>query len=734
MQQQKQQKQKQKQKQQKQLLANNNNKNISLFCFFLVVQSFVSGKSARATKFDFATLTLGSLKLLGDAHLRNGSIRLTRDLPVPTSGAGRALFADPVPLRHPSSGQPLPFSTSFAFSVTLLNPSSAGGGLAFLLSPDDHSLGDSGPFLGLLNSSSSSAIVAVEFDTLMDVEFDDINGNHVGVDVGSVVSAAASDLDLAGVDLKSGELVNAWVDFTELGALRVFVSYAAERPADPVLEFPVDLAQFPYDAAFHRVVELRLLLPDPVPVPSPASTPPPTPSSPRPRPIRSPPPPPPPPRLRALATRATIRPVVAVGVPEQWAVPAGPRRRGRGGDRGGVRARRLRRVGLLGLRSKVGEVLLLAPHVGRDRRGVRDREGPEGVRLPRALRRHEGLRPLPDHRPRRVRDGVQGDNHGDGRHGGREAVHPEPPRRRRGGGGGAGEFLSELSIIAGLRHRNLVRLIGWCHEKGEILLVYDYMLHGSLDKALFDPGAPPLPWRHRREILVGVASALAYLHWECERQVIHRDVKSSNVMLGEGYHARLGDFGLARQAEHGGGPASSPAPAPPPPRAPWATSPPSRLRPPPIDGVGAGVPGPGAGARRLSNLVEWVWGLHGEGRILEAVDVRMEGGGEYEEGEMRRVLLVGLACSSPDPAMRPGMRSVVQMLSGESEPPFVPETKPSTSFVSANHHLLLSLQDSVSDYNAIGLNLSGSSASSSSSLTSTLRGGGGGGGGGWTLS
>lgn len=89
-----------------------------------------------------------------------------------------------------------------------------------------------------------------------------------------------------------------------------------------------------------------------------------------------------------------------------------------------------------------------------------------------------------------------------------------------GGAQGRAEFLSELSIIAGLRHRNLVRLQGWSCEKGEILLVYDYMLHGSLDKALFDPDIPPLMWRHRKTILIGVASALAYLHRECERQVM----------------------------------------------------------------------------------------------------------------------------------------------------------------------------------------------------------------------
>lgn len=302
------------------------------------------------------------------------------------------------------------------------------------------------------------------------------------------------------------------------------------------------------------------------------------------------------------------------------------------------------------------------------------------------------------------------------------------------------EFLSELSIIAGLRHRNLVRLQGWCHEKGEILLVYDYMVHGSLDKALFDPKAAPLGWRHRRMILIGVASALAYLHRECDRQVIHRDVKSSNVMLDEDYHARLGDFGLARQVDHDKSPDAT-----------VTAGTMGYLAPEylltgratektdvfsfgavalevacgrrPIDGDNDNhgiIGGAGSSTRRCSNLVERVWGLHGDGRILDAVDPRLEG--EFDEGEIRRMLLVGLACSNPDPMMRPAMRNVVQMLNGEADPPFVPPSKPSMSF-STNQQLLLSLQDSVSDYNAMGLNLSMSS-SSSSSLRSTLRGGG----------
>ncbi|RVW98715.1 L-type lectin-domain containing receptor kinase VIII.1 [Vitis vinifera] len=274
---------------------------------------------------------------------------------------------------------------------------------------------------------------------------------------------------------------------------------------------------------------------------------------------------------------------------------------------------------------------------------------------------------------------------------------------------GKNEFLSELSIIGSLRHRNLVRLQGWCHEKGEILLVYDLMLNGSLDKALFE-ARTPLPWSHRRKILMGVASALAYLHEECENQVIHRDIKTSNIMLDEGFNARLGDFGLARQIEHDKSPDATVAAGTMGYLAPEYLLTGRATDKTDVFSYGAVVLEVASGRRPIekdtsgvgknlvsSNLVEWVWSLHREGRLLTAADARL--GVEFEEGEMRRVLMVGLSCSHPDPNARPTMRGVVQMLVGEAEVPIVPRAKPSMSF--STSHLLLSLQDSVSDFNGM---------------------------------
>nr|GMC76496.1 L-type lectin-domain containing receptor kinase IX.1-like [Ipomoea batatas] len=114
---------------------------------------------------------------------------------------------------------------------------------------------------------------------------------------------------------------------------------------------------------------------------------------------------------------------------------------------------------------------------------------------------------------------------------------------------GINEYASEVKIISRLRHRNLVPLHGWCHEKGELLLVYEYMPQGSLDSHLFKTMSL-LNWELRYRIAQGLASALFYLHEEWEKCVLHRDIKSSNVLLDSSFNAKLGDFGLAWLVDH----------------------------------------------------------------------------------------------------------------------------------------------------------------------------------------
>lgn len=110
------------------------------------------------------------------------------------------------------------------------------------------------------------------------------------------------------------------------------------------------------------------------------------------------------------------------------------------------------------------------------------------------------------------------------------------------------EFLVEVLMLNLLHHPNLVNLHGYCVEGDQRLLVYEYMPLGSLEDHLHDlaPDQEPLDWKTRMKIAAGAAAGLEYLHDKANPPVIYRDIKPSNILLGEGYHAKLSDFGLAK--------------------------------------------------------------------------------------------------------------------------------------------------------------------------------------------
>lgn len=248
------------------------------------------------------------------------------------------------------------------------------------------------------------------------------------------------------------------------------------------------------------------------------------------------------------------------------------------------------------------------------------------------------------------------------------------------------EFVAEVTITGTLHHKNLVKLVGWCYESNEFLVGYEFMPNGSRNKnENEDTTRSILSWERRHSVIYGVAQSLDYLHNGCEKRVLRRDIKASNIMLVLEYNAKLGDFGLARTIQVSGKTHHSTK---------EIAGTPGYMAPESFhtgrvtvetDTYAFGVlilevtcgrkPGNQNRCNNYNNrIIDSVWELYQIERLMNAIDIRLNG--EFNEEQVERVLKLGLACCNPNPYQRSTMRVALQVLNGEVAPPAIPDEKP----------------------------------------------------------
>ncbi|KAJ4966392.1 hypothetical protein NE237_018241 [Protea cynaroides] len=627
-----------------------------------VVLLFPAASSAKTPKsFTFANFhptQFGSVfDVKGDASISKEALQLTPDTLNNAynllNKSGRIMFPVRFKLWEESSYSPTSsnislnnssteldivasFNSTFLINIYRTSNESGGEGFAFIIAPDlEIPSASFGQWLGLTNATldgnPSNKIVAIELDTLkQDYDPDD---NHMGLDIYSVKSKKTVSLSKFGIEISPVKATNysVWIQYN--GTAKLMEVYMADgnsdKPSSPVLSEKINLKDYVKQYSYMGFS---------------AST-----------------------GVRAQLNCVLKWELTVEDLPEEkdlkWVMIV---------------------VGVVAVALALSGIVVAGFVYYNKRRVVND---------PNILGALKSLPGMP--KEFRFRELKKATNNFDEKlklgQGGfgvvykgllPQNIHVAVKKFSRDNLKGIDDFLAELTIINRLRHKHLVPLVGWCHKKSLLLLVYDYMPNGSLDSHLFGGSEKTLNWECRYKIIAGVASALHYLHDEFDQRVLHRDLKASNIMLDSNFSARLGDFGLARAldnektsyAELEGVPGTMGYVAPECFHMGKATTESD------VFGFGAVVLEVVCGKHPCTKiggfqfLVDWVWTLYREGRILEAVDVSL--GEDYDAQQAERLLLLGLACMHPIAGERPKTPNIVQIISGSVPPSVVPHFKP----------------------------------------------------------
>ncbi|XXG60140.1 hypothetical protein AAC387_Pa04g2113 [Persea americana] len=572
---------------------------------------------------------------------------------------GRILYNETFKLWSKKTSKVASFDTTFELYIQRVNGEPCGEGMAFILTNNPSVPSNSqGQWLGIVNEEtnglSSNGIVAIEFDTRKS-SADDIDDNHVAVDLNGIRSAQQFSLVQAGVNLSSGSIVLARIQYDgESRKLTVYASMlydSGRSQSRPLITLDIDLSEYLMEDVY-------------------------------------------------VGFSGSTGDLTQLNYIYSWDFTGTNLTEGNNPTTGMDKGKNLELILPLVLSTAClicgGSLWYLWWRKTR----TDNSRGFQGNHTLVSMLRHSSQGPQKfrfkelkaatsnfSQRNKLGRGGFGTVYKGILKDGEEVAVK----RVSKDSHQGEQEFAAEVMTISHLRHKNLVKLIGWCLERGELLLVYEFMPNGSLDKLIFPSISSSsknaaLSWERRHKIICGVASALSYLHDGCRNCVLHRDVKSSNVMLDSNYDARLGDFGLARTIQNDGERhhLTSKIAGTPGYIAPECLL--TGMASVETDVYGFGVFSmevacgrrPGNNVRspndQGNSILDWLWDLYERERVLDAVDPQLNG--VFDEEQMKLVLKVGLACCHPNPNERPSMRLVLQVLSGEAPAPTLPVEKP----------------------------------------------------------
>lgn len=490
------------------------------------------------------------------------------------------------------------------------------------------------------NGNSTNHVLAIEFDVFKNQEFNDINDNHVGVDNNSLTSTASYEAgywkgkgndSFKKLKLNNGVNYQVWIDCGNSSINITMAKVGKSKPLRPLINNDIDLSSVFLDemylgftAATGQLVESHRIL-----------------------------------SWSFSNSNSSIGDALLTKNLPSFAPPKGAIIASKG-FKGGVSVGVLSFVGF-----GVGVYVILVKRKRRKMEEMEEREDWEVEYWPHRIAYEDIYTATKGFSEENV---IGCGGNGSVYRGVSGGVEIAVKRISHESEHGLKEFLAEISSLGRLKHRNLVGLRGWCQrDKGSLILVYDYMENGSLDKRIFEcEESKMLSWEERVRVLKDVACGLLYLHEEWESRVLHRDIKASNVLLDKDMNARLADFGLARVHQHGEMASTTRVIGTAGYMSPEVVRTGRASTQTDVFSYGILVLEVVSGRRPIEegkpSLIDWVWRLTEREELVCALDDRLKGRGGYSKEEVERMLQLGLLCAYPDPRARPTMRQVVNLL------------------------------------------------------------------------